>query len=179
MYFHAKRLQCRIRVETSDHPVLDSAGLWHRADRFRWVPVRVCPYTLAEWQPRYPDAPQPLLIVGATGTLGRAFARVCARRGLACRLAGRAEMDIADRASVEAALALHRPWAVVNAAGFVRVDEAETRSERPAGARTPSARPCWRRSAPRWICRWSASPPTSSSTGGRARSMSRPIRWPR
>jgi len=34
-------------------------------------------------------------------------------------------MDIADPASVEAALDGLRPWAVVNAAGYVRVDDAE------------------------------------------------------
>jgi dTDP-4-dehydrorhamnose reductase len=35
-------------------------------------------------------------------------------------------MDVADPASVDAALAQWEPWAVVNAAGFVRVDDAET-----------------------------------------------------
>ena len=34
-------------------------------------------------------------------------------------------MDIADPASVAAALACHQPWAVVNTAGYVRVDDAE------------------------------------------------------
>jgi dTDP-4-dehydrorhamnose reductase len=41
------------------------------------------------------------------------------------RLLTRQEMDIADGASVRAAFLRHRPWAVVNAAGHVRVDEAE------------------------------------------------------
>ena len=39
-------------------------------------------------------------------------------------------MDIADAASVRAALDGVRPWAVVNAAGYVRVDEAEVEPER-------------------------------------------------
>ncbi len=65
-----------------------------------------------------------LLITGATGTLGQAFARVCDRRGLPFRLLSRAELDIADAESARSALRAHRPWAVVNAAGFVRVDEA-------------------------------------------------------
>ncbi|HYF89211.1 family 1 glycosylhydrolase [Azospirillum sp.] len=110
---------------TADHPVLDSPGLWHRADRFRWAPVRICPYTPADRRRPATAEPRMLLIVGATGTLGRAFARACTRRGLAYRLVGRTDLDIADRASVDAALALHRPWAVINAAGFVRVDDAE------------------------------------------------------
>lgn len=71
------------------------------------------------------NAGRVLLITGATGTLGQAFARVCHRRGLAFRLLSRAEMDIADATSVRSVLGAHRPWAVVNAAGFVRVDDAE------------------------------------------------------
>jgi len=117
----------------ADHPVLDTPGAWHRADRFLWRPVRCCPFTPADRAPdwcRPPNQARRLLIVGSTGTLGRAFARVCARRGLAYRLVGRAELDIADPASVRAALENHRPWAVINAAGFVRVDEAEAASDR-------------------------------------------------
>jgi dTDP-4-dehydrorhamnose reductase len=69
---------------------------------------------------------RPVLITGATGTLGQAFARAAARRGLAHVLTGRGQLDIADRGSVERALLRHRPWAVVNAAGYVRVDDAES-----------------------------------------------------
>jgi dTDP-4-dehydrorhamnose reductase len=67
----------------------------------------------------------PLLITGATGTLGNAFARFCELRGLPYRLLTRAEMDIAEPASVAFALERWQPWAVVNTAGFVRVDDAE------------------------------------------------------
>ena len=70
-------------------------------------------------------AARPLLITGATGTLGRAFARLCDLRGLAHRLTTRADMDIADPASVAALLDDLQPWAVVNTAGYVRVDDAE------------------------------------------------------
>jgi dTDP-4-dehydrorhamnose reductase len=35
-------------------------------------------------------------------------------------------MDVADPASVEAAMQRWQPWAVINTAGFVRVDDAET-----------------------------------------------------
>ncbi|WP_310392698.1 dTDP-4-dehydrorhamnose reductase [Hymenobacter sp.] len=73
---------------------------------------------------------RPLLIAGAHGTLGRAFGRICLTRGLAAVELGRADLDIADPASVAAALEEHRPWAVVNAAGYVRVDDAETDAER-------------------------------------------------
>ena len=69
---------------------------------------------------------KPLLITGATGTLGRAYARLCDMRGLPYKLLTRQDMDIADPASVAAALDRWQPWAVVNTAGYVRVDDAET-----------------------------------------------------
>ncbi|GAB2456253.1 NAD(P)-dependent oxidoreductase [Hymenobacter qilianensis] len=75
-------------------------------------------------------AVQPLLITGAHGTLGRAFQRVCAIRGIETVSLGREEMDITDPISVEKAIAQHNPWAVVNTAGYVRVDEAEADFER-------------------------------------------------
>ncbi|WP_238387991.1 SDR family oxidoreductase [Hymenobacter sediminis] len=68
---------------------------------------------------------QPLLITGANGTLGRAFQRICAVRGIDFVALGRDELDISDPLSVEKALVKHNPWAVVNTAGYVRVDEAE------------------------------------------------------
>ena len=73
---------------------------------------------------------QPLLITGASGTLGRAFRRVCHIRGLPAVTLDRAALDIADAASIAQALRRHQPWAVVNAAGYVRVDEAETDAAR-------------------------------------------------
>jgi len=73
---------------------------------------------------------KPLLITGATGTLGQAFQRLCHIRGLHAVLLDRTLLDIAEADSIQAALALHQPWAVVNAAGYVRVDDAETDQER-------------------------------------------------
>jgi len=68
--------------------------------------------------------------MSATGTLGRAFARLCELRGLAYRILSRREMDIASLASVAQALEEFEPWAVINAAGYVRVDDAEAERER-------------------------------------------------
>jgi dTDP-4-dehydrorhamnose reductase len=79
---------------------------------------------------RHEGDARPLLITGATGTLGQAVARVCGWRGLPHRLLTRAEMDIADAESIERAVAEYQPWAIVNAAGYVRVDDAETDAER-------------------------------------------------
>src|SRR5204863_146835 len=63
----------------------------------------------------------------ALGARGVARLRRCARAG---RRLSRREMDIAVRDSVEAALDQIAPWAVINAAGYVRVDDAETDRER-------------------------------------------------
>ena len=73
---------------------------------------------------------QPLLITGATGTLGQAFQRICHIRGLHAVLLDRTLLDITDAESIRQALAHHQPWAVVNAAGYVRVDDAETDQDR-------------------------------------------------
>lgn len=71
-------------------------------------------------------ADRPLLITGATGTLGRAFAHQCEAQGHAHRLLTRQEMDLACPTAIAAMLTATEPRAVINAAGFVRVDAAET-----------------------------------------------------
>jgi len=119
-----------------EHPVLASPGWWRRDERL-WPNFATSlhgdsPAPLELGFPRAPGASQvarPLLITGATGTLGRAFARLCAARGLAFRLLSRKEMDIASPESVAAALEEHQPWAVINTAGYVRVDAAELDTE--------------------------------------------------
>ena len=73
---------------------------------------------------------KPLLITGATGTLGQAFERLCHLRGLHAVLLDRTLLDIADAESIGQALGRYQPWAVVNAAGYVRVDDAETDADR-------------------------------------------------
>ena len=113
-----------------DHPALDGGGWWRAPDRLAYAAVSRSGAERERGAAVMPtgrtrDGARPLLVTGATGTLGRAIARACAERGLEHRLLGRGELDIADPGSVAAALARHRPWAVVNAAGYVRVDDAE------------------------------------------------------
>jgi dTDP-4-dehydrorhamnose reductase len=115
------------------HPVLRGQGWWRRPGRFLCQPVAT-PAALtsisADGHRLVGTSANPILITGATGTLGRAFARVCQKRNLAYRLLSRHEMDIADPDSVEAALERFQPWAIINTSGYVRVDEAEQDAER-------------------------------------------------
>ncbi len=67
----------------------------------------------------------PLLILGARGTLGRALTLRCQQRGIRHVALGSAELDVTRRIDVEPLLAALRPWAVINASGYVRVDDAE------------------------------------------------------
>ncbi|MFL6720426.1 MAG: family 1 glycosylhydrolase [Sphingomonas sp.] len=107
------------RGEQLDHPVLDLPGWWKRPGRTHARPSY-------DMLPRCSTrAPRPLLITGATGTLGQAFARICAHRGLKHMLTARAELDITDEASIAAALERYKPWAIINTAGFVRTWEAD------------------------------------------------------
>jgi dTDP-4-dehydrorhamnose reductase len=113
-------------------PVLQGQGWWRRPGRFLCKPVatRTALADIAGVRSQAAALPQPILITGATGTLGSAFARICERRNLAYHVLTRQEMDITDPASVEAAIVRFRPWAIVNAGGFVRVDDAEREIDR-------------------------------------------------
>ncbi|HTE18268.1 MAG TPA: family 1 glycosylhydrolase, partial [Armatimonadota bacterium] len=111
-----------------EHPVLDVPGWWKRPDRIHYEPVyaeAAKPPAQARAEPESAPA-RPVVIAGARGALGQAFARLCEIRGLPYRLLSRKEMDIADPVSVRVMLEESQPWAVVNAAGYTRVDEAET-----------------------------------------------------
>jgi len=119
--------------KSASHPVLHGDGWWRRADRFIGKPIvpRTTVTTLAGFRPLAPgDDVAPILISGASGTLGQAFAKICARRNIAFQLLDRAALDIADTDSVAAAIARWRPWAIVNTSGHVRIDEAEADRER-------------------------------------------------
>ena len=103
------------------HPAMGRAGWWRRDIRLEHAPY--------VWTDRRTDvednAGPPILITGASGTLGRALAKACELRGLDYVLTDRTACAIDDPVSIAAALDRYRPWAVVNAAGWVRVDDAE------------------------------------------------------
>jgi dTDP-4-dehydrorhamnose reductase len=125
-----------------NHPLMNVPGWWQRSQRLLYPPVSYAkerggwidsdPLIARTPEMRVKDrknspiaSTPPLLITGATGTLGQAFARLCEVRGIPYYLLSRQEMDITNPATVEQVLEEMQPWAVVNTAGYVRVDDAE------------------------------------------------------
>lgn len=106
------------------HPVLAGPGWWQRDVRLEHPQYAWAEPGEAIFGGTEPDV-RPILITGATGTLGRALAGACDLRGLAYVLTDRATLPIDDPRAVARILDLHAPWAVINAAGWVRVDDAE------------------------------------------------------
>lgn len=112
-----------------DHPALDALAWWKRDERILHPARIVLPPDIQRATHVGPSlggpSARPLLVTGAAGTLGRAFTLLSHERGLRCVARTRQQLDIADRTRVVAELEALRPWAVVNAAGWVRVDQAE------------------------------------------------------
>ncbi len=118
-------------------PVLEGPGWWSRDIRFQFEPVWA-PHpepVQRRWSPAHGE-PRPVLITGATGTLGRALARACEHRGIPYVLTCREELCLDRLDGGERAIERFRPWAVINAAGWVRVDDAEAD---PAGCHAANA----------------------------------------
>lgn len=112
----------RTLIEKGDFesPVINKPGWWKSEARY---------YTKIKnqlfHQEKTQNAGQPILIVGKRGTLGKAFGRICKDRALSYVLLGRQDMDICNYEDIEKAIACYNPWAIINAAGYVRVDDAE------------------------------------------------------
>ena len=96
------------------HPVLEKSGWWVRdKQNLKKNPNR-----------------RKILITGGRGTLATAFARICDERDLDYILLARADLDIADKSAVDRVLSHIKPWAIINAAGYVNVDKAERENEK-------------------------------------------------
>jgi dTDP-4-dehydrorhamnose reductase len=101
-----------------DHPVMEQSGWWMRPDRILYPnPVRN----------KIIDSisTQPILIIGASGTLGSAFSKICTDRNLAHVPLSRHQLNFGIIEEIEAAIELYKPWAIINAAGFIQIDAAE------------------------------------------------------
>ncbi len=101
------------------HPILDQEGWWERIHNRKLIKTKAVQANKQNIKCR------PLLILGKTGTLGSAFSRICKERNIHHLLLGRNDCDITNREIIKNVIQKHHPWAIINAAGYVRVDDAE------------------------------------------------------
>ena len=94
-----------------DHPVLQKQGWWryNQPNKTMFSSVNTAP----------------VLIAGKNGILGNCFIRMCLKRNISFIALSRNEMDISKEEEIERAINRYKPWAVINATGYVRIDEAE------------------------------------------------------
>jgi dTDP-4-dehydrorhamnose reductase len=104
-----------------NHHLMQVEGWWQRHTRYLHEPVLYSPQSHHERV----EQTKPLLIIGKRGTLGRAFARACTDRAIHYKSLSRQDCDIADIEAIRKAIDYFKPWAIINAAGYVRVDDAE------------------------------------------------------
>ena len=120
----ASVIKSLVADQTYSHPLVDNKGWWHRDVRF------IYENSFTAKSPTGHDTSRPVLIIGKNGTLGKAFGKICGFRFINYKLLGRQELDITGELQIEAAIKKYNPWAIINAAGFVRVDDAETEIEK-------------------------------------------------
>ncbi len=102
-------------------PILGSPGIWKTGRRILFN-AQLEQQSSLEHDPSV----RPVLIIGASGTLGRAFARTCGARNIKYLLLPRNQLELTDLNSIKTLIQELRPWAIINAAGYVRVEAAET-----------------------------------------------------
>jgi dTDP-4-dehydrorhamnose reductase len=109
-------------------PALASPGWWRRPEiRFVHPPVaEIAPVQRAR-PARLEVHPKaaPVVVLGASGLLGQAIGRACRHRGLPVVLASRKTLRVEDARGVSRLLDRLAPSALINAAGFTRIDESE------------------------------------------------------
>jgi dTDP-4-dehydrorhamnose reductase len=115
----------KLKAENQWHHLLQDKGWWHRPTRFYANTLH-----LQSRRKLVSECSVPLLIIGKNGALGNAFARICKDRFLHYIILGRDECNLCDPVSIHEAIEKYRPWAIVNAAGFMRLDEAEKEREK-------------------------------------------------
>jgi dTDP-4-dehydrorhamnose reductase len=104
------------------HPVMSNNGWWQRKCR-----VTYGNETYFNYEPGHQSA-QPLLIIGKSGALASAFASICELRGIFYQFAGYKEADVTNIYQLEQLIKNNNPWAIVNTADFVSIDDAEISS---------------------------------------------------
>ena len=116
------------------HPVMNIDGWWKTDVRIEY-PSKL----LNTPSQNFLKHTSPILMTGKTGTLGNAFHKCCSFRGISHQLLSREELNIEDLSQVERIVKEKKPWAIINTAGFVRVDDAEDDTENCFNANTTGA----------------------------------------
>lgn len=117
----ARLLQNLTKHQVFYHPVLEAEGWWQRDTRQQYGVQKV----ISMRRKRKPKACRPLLVLGKTGTLGKAYRQICDERNIHHILLSRQDLDITNKEKIEELIKELNPWGIVNAAGFVNVDGAE------------------------------------------------------
>jgi len=121
----ATALAPAIKEIQKEHPASNGEGWWKRHNRFFHEPS-----FRETFKMKKENNQPPIVIIGKKGTLGKAFARICDYRHLPYKLLSREDCDITNMKSVKTMIDAYKPWSIINAAGYVRVDDAEKESEK-------------------------------------------------
>jgi dTDP-4-dehydrorhamnose reductase len=122
----AKMVQSLAAGKPFHHPVMEEQGWWNRSCAILYKTDKQSKKPCVSMRTK---TERPLIIIGKTGTLGKAFGRLCTLRGVHHLLLGREDVDIVSPKSMENIIDQYNPWGIINTAGYVRVDEAETDKE--------------------------------------------------
>jgi dTDP-4-dehydrorhamnose reductase len=120
----ASLIKSLISSQEYEHPLLEEKGWWHRDIRFIYDKN----YNQEFWNIH--NNSRPILIFGKRGTLGKAFAKICSLRCINHKLLSREEVNLTQVKDIEKVIKEYNPWAVINAAGYVKVDDAEKENEK-------------------------------------------------
>ncbi|MGE5423813.1 MAG: family 1 glycosylhydrolase [Syntrophothermus sp.] len=114
--------------EEINHPLLAVQGWWKRDVRIIYPGAKNVTNPqemfLQSENEKYREV-RPLMIIGANGALGKAIARQCQMRGIVYVPLGRDMLDITSEETIRKRIHQYNPWAVINAAGYSGIDEAE------------------------------------------------------
>ncbi|MBK7252336.1 MAG: sugar nucleotide-binding protein [Ignavibacteria bacterium] len=103
--------------QSYEHPLLETPGWWKRNSRFintNFSDTDIC------------NSDKLIFIISKRGVLGSMFAKHCDDRAINYLPLGRNDFDICDTEQMNNMIRLYKPWAIINCAGYVNIDLAET-----------------------------------------------------
>lgn len=100
-------------------PLLAQHGWWKQPSRYYKTRIHAD-------EIKNPFTEQPIVIIGKTGTLGQALSKICTERNIHHFLLDRSAANICEEELLVNMISHYQPWAIINAAGYVKVDEAES-----------------------------------------------------